>query len=123
MLQFSRQRVKAPNRLGFKQAMESSFNSFNRGSIFSKYCGEKCIRRISRTLDNPGRVFWACPMDSGGHGWMEWDDLDSSTKTKERRSLKEKLILVAFIVVSELIKDCLVVENKNLKQMLDKNNL
>ncbi|KAG9137822.1 hypothetical protein Leryth_022724 [Lithospermum erythrorhizon] len=45
-------------------------------TVYCKYCGKVCIKRVSKTKENPGSLFFACPIPQyvGGHGWMDWVD-------------------------------------------------
>ncbi|GAA0186618.1 hypothetical protein LIER_33906 [Lithospermum erythrorhizon] len=41
-----------------------------------------CIKLVSTTKENPGRLFFACPIPrlcyfNGGHGWIDWVDRTS----------------------------------------------
>ncbi|GAA0157347.1 hypothetical protein LIER_43401 [Lithospermum erythrorhizon] len=97
-------------------------------SIFCKYCGQRCVKKVPRNVDNPGRIFWACPSEWGGHGWMEWDDYTPSLQAREKRLDKDKAMDLGTRLnpVEEelhLIKiqnENLMQENWSLKGKLDK---
>ncbi|KAG9155611.1 hypothetical protein Leryth_017050 [Lithospermum erythrorhizon] len=87
-------------------------------TIFCKYCGERCVKKVSRTKDNPGRIFWACPMEWGGHGWMEWVDYSPSPQGKRGTQLEKISALERML---DEVEDRIVQldeENKNLKERL-----
>ncbi|KAG9148012.1 hypothetical protein Leryth_003601 [Lithospermum erythrorhizon] len=89
-------------------------------TIFYKYCGERCVKKTSRTLDNPGRIFWVCPMKSGGHGWMEWGDFSSYPKRDLADKIKGLENLVDDLEESlhqyEVKKDQLAMEHRIFKE-------
>ncbi|GAA0161505.1 hypothetical protein LIER_17803 [Lithospermum erythrorhizon] len=45
-------------------------------TVYCKYCDKVCIKRVSTTKENLGRLFFVCPIYQyvGGHGWMDWVD-------------------------------------------------
>ncbi|KAG9153687.1 hypothetical protein Leryth_025853, partial [Lithospermum erythrorhizon] len=55
-------------------------------TIFYKYCGKRCIKLVSRSLDNPFRSFFLCPTHqiNGGYGQMEWGDSEVPSKVEKK---------------------------------------
>ncbi|GAA0184321.1 hypothetical protein LIER_31609 [Lithospermum erythrorhizon] len=98
----------------------------NNRLIFYKYCGGRCVKKTSRTMDNSGRVFWACPLEFAGQGWMEWFDYAPSPQGREKRTMQERLFCVERILQGceeELIickseRERLVQDNVELRQEL-----
>ena len=59
--------------------------------VYCKHCGQRCKLKMSRTEENPGRPFWACPLELG-HGWMDWADSSASSPSyKDRRFLQAEV--------------------------------
>ncbi|GAA0155945.1 hypothetical protein LIER_13552 [Lithospermum erythrorhizon] len=100
-------------------------------SIFCKYRGQRCVKKVPRTIDNLGRIFWAFPSEWGRHGWMEWDDYTPSLQAREKYLDKDRAMNLGrrLDTVEEelhLIKiqnKNLVQENWSLKGELDKERM
>ncbi|KAG9152815.1 hypothetical protein Leryth_017641 [Lithospermum erythrorhizon] len=43
-------------------------------AVYCKYCGKLCIKLVSTTKENPGRMFFACLTPRVVEPWMEWVD-------------------------------------------------
>ncbi|GAA0152102.1 hypothetical protein LIER_37423 [Lithospermum erythrorhizon] len=81
---------------------------------------------MSRTVDNLGHNFWACPLEFGGHGWMEWDGYTPTPTDREKRGVVEKLralessldIIEKELHLCKIELEHVTKENNNLKETL-----
>ncbi|KAG9128932.1 hypothetical protein Leryth_009672 [Lithospermum erythrorhizon] len=64
------------NFYGLKFDLMSVVTNNEERAVYCKYCGKLCIKLVSTTKENSGRMFLSnrTPRVVGGHGWMEWVD-------------------------------------------------
>ncbi|GAA0164434.1 hypothetical protein LIER_20073 [Lithospermum erythrorhizon] len=81
---------------------------------------------MSRTMDNQGRNFWACPLEFRGHGWMEWDDYTPTPNGREKSGVVDKLralessldVIEKELYLCKIELERVTKENNNLKETL-----
>ncbi|GAA0163712.1 hypothetical protein LIER_19509 [Lithospermum erythrorhizon] len=89
--------------------------------IFCKYCGQRCVKKTSCTVDNPGQICWACLKEWGGHGWMKWFDNSVSPQAKEKRGRGDKWLCLERMV--QVLEDDIMQLNSEKDRLVDENHV